>query len=329
MNNQYLLNKNILFISPSFFGYENDIIKELNKSGAKVIYIKEIENISRWKYFLRRYIRKQWKKSLLKTIKLNQFDFLFVIKGSSFDDEVINIFSYLDCKKILYQYDSILRYPNILKLIPHFNETFTFEYDDYERYKNLGLKFRPLFFCNNFKKEILDFNKYKISSVCSFYPERMAIMNKLINIIGNKGLYLYIYISKTLLIKKLLNNSIINFKYLKTKKLKREKLIKIMSMSDCILDIKNKEQKGLTMRTFETIGMGKKLITNNDSISKYNFYNPNNIFILKEDNVLDINNFLSVEMIKIPQNIIKIYNINHWCKDIFLNKDKNTKYLNS
>ena len=47
-----------------------------------------------------------------------------------------------------------------------------------------------------------------------------------------------------------------------------------------LLDIIQSGQKALTMRVMESIFMSRKLITNNQDIINYDFYHPNNIFIL-------------------------------------------------
>ena len=56
-------------------------------------------------------------------------------------------------------------------------------------------------------------------------------------------------------------------------------LCEIYSRSSIILDKVYPNQQGLTMRTLESIGAGKKLITTNKSIQHYDFYNTNNIAI--------------------------------------------------
>ena len=44
-----------------------------------------------------------------------------------------------------------------------------------------------------------------------------------------------------------------------------------------------KNQVGLTIRTFEALHLKKKLITSNKNIMKYEFYTPNNIYVIDEN----------------------------------------------
>ena len=87
-----------------------------------------------------------------------------------------------------------------------------------------------------------------------------------------------------------------------------------------------KGQDGLTMRTFEVIGQEKKLITTNSSIVKYDFYNSNNIFLLKEDNITDIKHFLARDIKNIDKEILDKYSLSFFCKSIFCNLE--ITYLN-
>lgn len=54
--------------------------------------------------------------------------------------------------------------------------------------------------------------------------------------------------------------------------------------TNCILDILQPDQSGVTIRSMEALFYGKKLITNNPNIKEEDFYDPNRIFILGEDN---------------------------------------------
>ncbi|MEK5777604.1 lipopolysaccharide biosynthesis protein, partial [Acinetobacter nosocomialis] len=63
-------------------------------------------------------------------------------------------------------------------------------------------------------------------------------------------------------------------------------IVELYAKSNIILDISHPGQSGLTMRTFEAIGAGKKLITTNTNIKEYPFYNANNIFIISRDELV-------------------------------------------
>ena len=122
-------------------------------------------------------------------------------------------------------------------------------------------------------------------------------------------------------------NKIIYFsKYLsvvRIKALSKKKMFYILNHSKAILDIPVKGQDGLTMRTFEVIGQRKKLITTNTSIVKYDFYNSNNILLLKEDNITDIKHFLTGGTKNIDEEIFNKYSLSFFCRAIFCNMKVN------
>ena len=56
----------------------------------------------------------------------------------------------------------------------------------------------------------------------------------------------------------------------------------------------------------------RKLITNNTDIKNYDFYNHDNIFILGEDNINEIKEFINKPYKKIDQDIIDYYDFDQW-----------------
>lgn len=64
--------------------------------------------------------------------------------------------------------------------------------------------------------------------------------------------------------------------------LKQDEVNDILSKSKVVIDIQMGKQNGLTMRTFETLHLNKKLITSNQNIKQYDFYSSNNILCLED-----------------------------------------------
>ena len=84
-----------------------------------------------------------------------------------------------------------------------------------------------------------------------------------------------------------------------------------------VVDLVHKNQIGLSMRPFEALGLKRKLITTNTSIKDYDFYNPNNIFIIEDINNFDIpTSFFESEYEDIEQNISSKYHIKPWLENI-------------
>lgn len=88
--------------------------------------------------------------------------------------------------------------------------------------------------------------------------------------------------------------------------------IKKIVGSKCILDITNEGQTGLTLRFMESLFLSKKLITNNPEVKKYGFYKPQNIFILGEDNINCIFDFVASPYMPVDPKEIDYYEIDNW-----------------
>lgn len=87
-----------------------------------------------------------------------------------------------------------------------------------------------------------------------------------------------------------------------------EQVLEYDKSSKAIVNIIMPTQVALTVRDFEAISLDIKLITNNIEIIKYDFYHPENIFILGRDNLNDLPKFLDTPVIPISEEILNRYN---------------------
>ena len=71
-----------------------------------------------------------------------------------------------------------------------------------------------------------------------------------------------------------------------------DEMLSHVQATKAILELVAAGQVGVTQRVFEAIYFSKKLITNNIDIKRYDFYNPENIFILGEDSIDKLPKFL-------------------------------------
>lgn len=116
-----------------------------------------------------------------------------------------------------------------------------------------------------------------------------------------------------------------NKKYYTYKITPYSKVIELIKQSNCLLELTQKNQEGLTIRALEALFFNKKLITNNIEIKKYNFYNKNNIFIIddffniNEKDIDEIKKFLKEEYIEISKAIKSQYSIESWLTTLLNN----------
>lgn len=88
-----------------------------------------------------------------------------------------------------------------------------------------------------------------------------------------------------------------------------------------ILEIVQKGQQGITWRSIEAAVYRRKLITNFKDIKNYDFYNPQNIFVIGEDNYDNLVSFLASEFQEISPKIINQYCFDGWLASFVHEKD--------
>lgn len=85
----------------------------------------------------------------------------------------------------------------------------------------------------------------------------------------------------------------------------------------CILDIVTDDNYGLTYRVLEAIFLNKKLITNYSDIVSYEFYHPNNVFIIGKDNWKNFGSFIRSNNVLIPDTVKSKYSFENFINSIF------------
>lgn len=326
---KFLKGKKILFIGMGFYDYEKAIVEELVEQGAEVDFYELLINplvakIAKYFPFSEEFIMKTINNNLLKKIK-GSYNLVFIVKGELFRTEVLRkIKERTNAIFIMYQWDCISRLKNYQNIEPFFDYIYTFDRADSLVHKKMV--FRPLFFRNEFKyiNESENDKIYDVCSISSYYDYRYDFMEKIclknkniksfFKLRGGKGLYL----ENILPFGKIKNKKIMIFRAMPLKK-----VVKLMSMSKTILDICDVRQAGLTMRTIETLGMQKKLITTNHDIVNYDFYNQNNVLLIDEETTILEEDFFKSPYVDISDEIYLKYSIQKWVEDVFVVLDSN------
>ena len=94
-------------------------------------------------------------------------------------------------------------------------------------------------------------------------------------------------------------------------------LMTYLDKSEIFLDIIRHGHNGLSFRVFEAMAFGRKLITTNQSIKNYGFYNPDNILVLDSDNIFIDAGFLCTPYQAVPEDIYNKYTIRSWVQTVF------------
>ena len=104
-----------------------------------------------------------------------------------------------------------------------------------------------------------------------------------------------------------------------TSKLSQDQIQEKIENSEIILDVLRENQTGLSFRVFDALALDKKIITTNNTITQYDFYNPNNILVIDPKNIRIPKSFLNSKYEVIPENIYRKYTLNNWIKSVLSN----------
>lgn len=318
--------KRILFLSWAFYQYPSEIKNEIENLGGMVDYYcsAPTDDFMKMKYFsLNKYRKSKYFNSILSSLDGKTYDYILMINAAAFPFWFSEALSkkYENSIKLLYSWDSINVFPQIIKTSKLFDKTFSFDLSDCERHDELN--FLPLFYCRNFEK-LKDIRPSKDFSFVGFgHSERYSFIKKIEEYSKENGYTysFYLYLPSALhflrgkYITKLFPDAKKNDFIYKT--VSYEKTCKNMADSRVVLDLELSSQTGLTMRTIETLGMGRKLITTNANIKKYDFYDERNILIVNRQNPEIPKDFMQEEYHELEDSVYKSYSLQSWVRNIF------------
>jgi len=323
-----LKGKKVLFIGTTFFNYHVAIKKELENRGSIVDFYNEIEDCFERKFY--RAINKKllskfdehYHQKLLRDIQAKSYDYLFVLHGEGLTESLLSKIKSLNKNIIfiMYQWDSIIHF-DYTHLIPCFDKVFTFDDIDANKY---GINFLPLFYIHEYKtnsdNKISDII-YDVAFIGSLHSDRYQIIKRIIDYssLNELNFFHHLYISKLSYLKqKYLHRKRYSDKYLKFHTLNKDKIFEVIEKSNCILDINEKGQNGLTIRTFEMMVQNKKIITTNQNIKNYEFYDENSILVIDRESGIFNTDFIKNKISVKYKNLDK-YSLSNWISTLFRN----------
>ena len=324
--------KKIILIIPPDFGVYQVIEQNLRYMGFQQVIV--ISPLFRYKtkdrihnFIQKTFLgNKDYKKQLIDdyyTAEVSQtlssfapksIDYAIVIRPDKLDLKTIEKIHNTAHKVVAYQWDGLARFPKVFKVINQFERFFVFDLEDYHRYR---YQHPNLLSCSNFYFDI---------------PEESIPVNK------NEVLYVGVYIKSRIesllkITKKLSENQALTLNinlFIGRKKnpfhyphitffsegLNYAQYLTLTKKATVLLDIKTVDHNGLSFRIFEAIKYQKKLITDNKSIKLYDFYHPNNFYVVENDLFEGLSDFLESDFIPLSEDIRQKYSFSNWVKNI-------------
>lgn len=318
---------------PNFFDYPAIISKELTHMGYEVDYFDDRPSTNSFvkaairinkntiKTFIIRYFNK-----VMETVRSKQYDVFFLISGQSlsFSEEMVAEIKKCqpNARFVLYQWDSQQNFPYIKSVQKFFDKCYSFDRRDIE--ENKSLHFLPLFYSREYeeigKKTVSEYS-YDFCFIGTAHPKKYKFIKQMSEQLKafypNQFLYYFFPSRIVFFYRKLVNPELRKAHYNEFHyvPLKGEEMKTIYLNSRCVLDSAQAGQMGLTIRVLEALGACKKLITTNEDIVNYDFYEPENIYVYKDK--IDLNHpFFNHPYKHIDKEIYEKYSLRNWLKEI-------------
>jgi hypothetical protein len=335
---KYIAGKSVLFIAPKFFGYEVEIAEAMREAGATVDFIPDRPfNSNILKSILR--LRREWIVPFSQGFFLDHirkfgrthYDFIFVVVGEGLSRKGLEKIKALHPKAtfILYMWDSLKNRRKLDLNIAMFDKLLSFDQPDCTVYEMI---YRPLFFSKKFISNEKNRIVYDLSFAGTAHSDRYKIIADIgktlaPNIRFFRFLYLqakWVYVLYKLSNRNFGGAKIRDFSFTP---LPKTEVAQIFNQSFAVLDIEHPRQNGFTMRTFEALGAGKKMLTTNRNIISADFYLADNIAFIDRKNPVNTipESFFTTPYQPLPDHILKKYALNGWLVDIFKPKGSNTE----
>ncbi|WNF57347.1 hypothetical protein [Pseudomonas sp. SG20052] len=319
--------KKVLYVAPRFFGYETEIKNELVRRGAEVDFLLDrpfdtplLKAITR--------LRREWVigaadryyQAQLDELGSAEYDYVLVVSGQTLSCGTLALWreKYPRAQFLLYMWDSFANRQWALDNLQYFDHTFSFDRNDSEKY---NLHFRPLFFSTGFEAEQKQPPEFDVSFIGTAHSDRYSVVSKVNKALGSslrKYWYLYLQAKWVFWVYLLLNRT---FRGAKLSDFRFDPLTKstvqsVFFSSKAILDIEHPKQTGLTMRTLETTGAKKKLITTNQNVKDYDFYLEQNICVIDRHSPSIPSSFFQTPYLDLDPEVYQRYRLEGWLDEL-------------
>ena len=321
-----------MLIAPDFFGYDSDIAQAFRKLGFSVtLYDSRPSKSTIIKVMLRLRLpgihslyTRYFARVLDQAVTRNP-DFLVLV-----NPEIVPVWFLVKFRERssrtrihLYMWDSFLNKPAARSLLRHCEECFSFDLNDVREVP--GVSYLPLFHRYSIYSESDATSRIPHFDVAFFgtvHGDRTAVAAKVLEECKRLGLraHFFLYAQGTLMQRFRRFQSFLMLQKsgfsISAKALNQAQIERIVHNSKAILDIQHPDQNGLTMRTFEVLCSGRKLITTNEFVREAPFYSPSRVHVISRTNPELSQEFLSHAIDPFPEDLWRQYSILGWAKTL-------------
>lgn len=327
----------VLFISPRTFDYEKEIKAELELAGCQVDWHDDrpastplVKALIRFRPELVATMCDRYFDRIIHDARAIAYDAVFVIKGEAISAERLRMLreSQPTARFLYYSWDSLKNFKNGEVKLSYFDKAYSFDRLDTVNIPHV--RHLPLFYISVYEamaarqaeKNANDIGMLFLGTV---HSDRYAVVRRIVATARRAGMTLPVYThfyyqSKWVMaVRKLFDRDFraIPWKDVQWHSLNKQQILDLFSRSEIVLDIHHPGQTGLTMRTIECLGAGKKMITTNADVVSYDFYRPENILVVDRQTTDLPADFLRSAYVSLPDDMYCRYSLRSWLAEIF------------
>lgn len=322
-----------LLIASHFFGYYQHIVGGLEELGYDVDHFNDrpgenaiLKAAIRVRPRLVHRIVNRYLAEVLARTRGRDYDLVLVLNGKALTAQFVDqlLREHPRALSVLYLWDAISLYPRVVELAPYFDRRFTFDAGDARQREDFTLL--PLFFTRDYRS-IGDAESrgadFDLVNVCTAHPNRYAIMKELIPRLRRDGLavFSYLYLNPLQFLYARLRSEafagarVAEFHF---RPLATPRYLDVLSRSKAVLDVSHAAQTGLTMRTIETVGARRKLITTNSEVVKYAFYHPSRVLVVEDEDfeTSKVREFIAQPQVPLDPATYELFSLDQWLAEI-------------
>jgi len=249
------------------------------------------------------------------------YELIIVIKGEGLSECLLDKMKqgFSKAKFVYYSWDSLSNVKGVKGKFKYFDAIKSFDRIDCQNIENL--EYLPLFYSREYSRKVsrVSENKYSAAFVGTLHSNRFSDVLGMASLVEknlNKPAYTFFYYPSKPVFKvlKVINKTFrkIPIEEVSFDKLSVQAVSDVMCDSEVIIDYGHPDQTGLTMRTIETLGINKKLITYNKLVMEEPFYKTENIFVIGQQNDQELAEFLTSPYVPVSNEIYQSYAIENW-----------------
>ena len=322
--------RRILLIVASFFGYDKEIVKRLKARGAIVTVYEDRPSTTTLSKILNRLhpalvagAAVRHVDRILSECDGKNFDDIVVIKGEAFTPPLLKLLfkAFPEARTTFYMWDSFRNSKGAREKLALFDRCLSFDPVDAANTKGLAL--RPLFFVPSYIQRSETEPDIDILFVGTVHTDRYAVLKRLASRlpVGTKRHYFlyfparFIFHIRRVIDPQFWTSNKAEFSFVP---LSHQENAQLFARARAIVDVERVIQTGLTMRTFEVLAAGKKLVTTNQSIRQSELFDPANVCVVDRKNPEIPPDFFSRPFNPLQTEVLRRYSLDGWIDDVFL-----------